>query len=90
MDTVTLAAQLLKDHCLQQVGDFCNISSIKLSVTDDPGEHFNIADQHEDIVKALKARLVYYRQTMVPANFPPKDKNGDPKYFGGVWSPGWC
>lgn len=59
-------------------------------IENDPGEHFDIADQYEDIVEVLKERLAFHRQTMVPAYYPPVDKRGDPENFGGVWSPGWC
>lgn len=58
--------------------------------TGDPTEHFDVADLFPDVVKQLQARLDFYRQTMVPANYPPADKGSDPKNFGGNWSPGWC
>lgn len=59
-------------------------------IENDPTEHFDIADQHPDVVNTMKARLDYYRQSLVPANYPKPDPAGDPKNFGGVWSPGWC
>lgn len=59
-------------------------------IDNDPGEHSDIASQHQDIVEELKSRLDYHRKTMVPANYPPDDPRGDPKYYDGNWSPGWC
>ena len=64
-----------------------NLSDV---LTADPTEHFDIADQHPDIVTEMKKKLEKYRQSLVPANFPSPDPKSNPKYFGGNWSPGWC
>lgn len=59
-------------------------------IDNDPTEHFDIADQQPDVLNTMKSRLEYYRKSLVPAHYPKEDKRGDPKNFGGVWSPGWC
>ncbi|XP_052248928.1 arylsulfatase B-like isoform X2 [Dreissena polymorpha] len=56
----------------------------------DPTEHFDIADQHPDVVKRLQDRINFHRTTAVPANYPLPDPASNPKHFGGNWSPGWC
>ena len=61
-----------------------------VSLTADPTEHFDIAEKYPDVVEDMKKRLAKYRETLVPANFPPDDPKADPKNFGGNWSPGWC
>lgn len=58
--------------------------------SDDPTEHFDIADKYPDVVKDLQSRLNIHRTTMVPAYYPPESKKADPTNFKGVWSPGWC
>ncbi|KAK3109012.1 hypothetical protein FSP39_021151 [Pinctada imbricata] len=60
------------------------------NIAEDPTEHFDLSEKRPDIVKNLQARLDEYRKQMVKANYPPNDKNGDPKYYDGYWSPGWC
>lgn len=59
-------------------------------LTVDPTEHFDIADKMPEVVDELKKKLAKYRESLVPANYPPPDPKSDPKYFGGNWSPGWC
>ncbi|XP_064601569.1 arylsulfatase B-like [Liolophura sinensis] len=56
----------------------------------DPTEHFDLASQLPQIVSMMRDRLENYRKSMVPAGDLPDDPAGDPKNFGGVWSPGWC
>ena len=56
----------------------------------DPTEHFNIADQHPDILATMKSRLSQYMESLVPAQNPDEDPRSIPANFGGIWSPGWC
>ena len=57
----------------------------------DPTEHFDIADQHPDIVENMKRKLEKYRESLVPSlesgrDFPLPESIAQT----GVWSPGWC
>ncbi|XP_064601366.1 arylsulfatase B-like [Liolophura sinensis] len=56
----------------------------------DPTEHFDLASQLPQVVSMMRDRLENYRKSMVPAGDLPDDPAGNPKNFGGVWSPGWC
>ncbi|XP_066948195.1 arylsulfatase B-like isoform X2 [Macrobrachium rosenbergii] len=60
------------------------------NVIEDPEERHDVADSHPEIVAELLEDLEREFQRMVPADNPPQDPSSDPKYFGGVWSPGWC
>ncbi|KAK3596803.1 hypothetical protein CHS0354_036643 [Potamilus streckersoni] len=59
-------------------------------ITEDPTEHFDIAEKYPVIVESLKQRLAEYKKSLVPANYPPPDPKSNPKYYNGTWSPGWC
>ncbi|XP_046578742.1 arylsulfatase B-like isoform X4 [Haliotis rubra] len=60
------------------------------NLTADPTERHNLATKFPDLLASMKQRLEGWRQSMVPAHYPPRDPKGDPKNWGGVWSPGWC
>ncbi|XP_002736785.1 arylsulfatase B-like [Saccoglossus kowalevskii] len=60
------------------------------NVIDDPEERNNIADDHPEIVQALRQRLDEHRIYYMPAVNQVFDEAGDPSNFDGVFSPGWC
>ncbi|KAK7104126.1 arylsulfatase B-like [Littorina saxatilis] len=61
------------------------------NVLQDPLEKTDVKDVEQDVFQRLKARMVQYRQSMVPAVFPGYTEASTPsKYFNNVWSPGWC
>ncbi|XP_060071412.1 arylsulfatase B-like [Ylistrum balloti] len=60
------------------------------NLKDDPTEHNDLSSKEPDIVSKLAARLKYYHDTMVPANYPLPNPFSSPKLHGGAWSPGWC
>ena len=59
-------------------------------LTEDPFEYNNIAEENPEIVEELKAKLDKYQETMIPPHVAPETEKGNPKYFNGVYSPGWC
>ena len=61
-----------------------------MSLPEDPTERNDLAAQYQDIVAMLKARLLEYKEQMVPANYPQPDPKSDPRKFGNAWTPGWC
>ena len=67
-----------------------DINDDLISFSADPTEHFDIADQHPDIVEDMKKKLEQYKASEVPPNYPPPDPKSNPDNFGGNWSPGWC
>ncbi|XP_052286517.1 arylsulfatase I-like isoform X2 [Dreissena polymorpha] len=68
-----------------------NLSYYKLfNLKDDPYEYTNLADVMPDKVRELVERMEKYHAQMVPAKNPPSSPGANPKYFGNVWSPGWC
>ncbi|XP_060595787.1 arylsulfatase B-like [Ruditapes philippinarum] len=68
-----------------------NESYYKLfNLKDDPNEYKNLADDMPEMVQKLLKRMNEYRKDMIPARIPPTDPAANPKYFGNVWSPGWC
>ncbi|KAK3588141.1 hypothetical protein CHS0354_012199 [Potamilus streckersoni] len=60
------------------------------NLKDDPYEHNNLARDQPELVKKMEGILQEYKKHLVPAMHPPEDKKGNPKNFGGVWTPGWC
>ena len=61
-----------------------------LNFADDPNEYNNLADDMPEMVQKLLTRMNEYKQHMIPAKIPSPDPAANPKYFGNVWSPGWC
>ena len=66
------------------------IYSVLLSA--DPTEHFDIADQHPDIVEDMIRKLEKYRESLVPARLGRRQDFPKPDIVvqTGIWSPGWC
>ena len=57
------------------------------NIADDPTEHHDLSDSHQDVVMKLLDRLAYYNSTAVPAVYPPYDPKSNPKYHNGTWVP---
>ncbi|KAK7500422.1 hypothetical protein BaRGS_00008329 [Batillaria attramentaria] len=60
------------------------------NIKDDPTERNDVKDEYPEVLAEMKERLRKWRESLVPANFPPDDPAADPNNFDGVWSPGWC
>ncbi|XP_041367682.1 arylsulfatase I-like [Gigantopelta aegis] len=60
------------------------------NITADPSEKFDIASKYPEIVTKLKHRLNKHRTHLVPTTIMRRNRKSNPKYYGGVWSPGWC
>ncbi|XP_076442669.1 arylsulfatase B-like [Babylonia areolata] len=74
-----------RNRAAVRIGDF--------KLLRDPEERHNLIDdpQYAELVAELESFMTEESKKLVP--FPAeliKDKMGDPKYYGGVWSPGWC
>ncbi|WAR04048.1 ARSI-like protein [Mya arenaria] len=68
-----------------------NQSYYKLyNLRNDPNEYHNLADSNPSLVKDLASRMREYHRQMVPAKNPPEDPAGNPKFYGNVYTPGWC
>ncbi|KAK7476631.1 hypothetical protein BaRGS_00032106, partial [Batillaria attramentaria] len=82
IDNITQAAAI-RSQCLPlPFLLFCDV--------DDPEERQDLSAQMPDMMSFLQRRLAEYRQSEVPPQNAPVDPAGDPKNFGGVWTPGWC
>lgn len=57
------------------------------NVTADPCEFYNLADGHEDVVKALQERLKVYERESVPPYNVPVDDAGLPYHHNWMWVP---
>ena len=57
---------------------------------DDPIESNDLSSTYPHIVQKMRTRLKEYKQMAIPAFSPRRNKYSQPKYWGGVWSPGWC
>lgn len=68
----------------------CTDSKTTFLLTDDPTEHFDLASTQKSKVKELWKVLQKYYQKAVKPFHPKPDPAGSPKYWGGVYSPGWC
>ncbi|XP_046566660.1 arylsulfatase B-like [Haliotis rubra] len=60
------------------------------NITADPTEHFDLSSKYPDLLDMMKKRLENWKKSRVPAQDPTPVPASNPKYFGGVWSPGWC
>ncbi|XP_013399823.1 arylsulfatase B [Lingula anatina] len=60
------------------------------NIRDDPTEHHDLSASMPAMVEQLYQRLQAYNRTLVPALDPPPNPRSNPKYWAGVWSPGWC
>ncbi|XP_068209803.1 arylsulfatase B-like [Palaemon carinicauda] len=76
-------------------GGACEISgeneTIELyNVIDDPEERNDIAELYPEIVAEMLEDLEREFERLAPVDNPPADLSSDPKFFDGLWSPGWC
>ncbi|XP_046368891.2 arylsulfatase B-like [Haliotis rufescens] len=60
------------------------------NITADPTEHFDLSGKYPELVDMMKKRLENWKKTRVPAQDHSHVPRANPKYYGGVWSPGWC
>ena len=56
----------------------------------DPEERQDLSKSQPDLMKLMMNRLQRWMASGVPPQNAPIDPKGDPKNWGGVWSPGWC
>ena len=57
------------------------------NIADDPNERNNVADQYPAKVLELKERIEYYNLAHIEQLDPPLDRDSNPIYFNGVWTP---
>ncbi|XP_046566661.1 arylsulfatase J-like [Haliotis rubra] len=60
------------------------------NITADPTEHFDLSAKYPDLLEMMKKRLENWKKSRVPPQDTTAVPAANPKYFGGVWSPGWC
>ncbi|XP_048255353.1 arylsulfatase J-like [Haliotis rufescens] len=60
------------------------------NITADPTEHFDLSATYPELVDMMKKRLENWKKSRVPAQNNASIPAANPKYYGGVWSPGWC
>nr|XP_037282346.1 arylsulfatase B-like [Rhipicephalus microplus] len=70
--------------------DFGNISRALFNVRTDPEEKHDLSSSQPQLVKLLEKRLRRLARSMVPEDNPSADPRGDPRRWGGVYTPGWC
>ena len=56
----------------------------------DPLECFNIARDNPDVVDKMLERYKEHESTMIPPFTADQVDEGNPIFFNGTWSPGWC
>ncbi|CAL1291149.1 unnamed protein product [Larinioides sclopetarius] len=78
--------RLKKNDTLENATEFLRLYDLER----DPLERFNIAKSFPRIVEKLKSRIEDLKVNMVPADDPPPDERGEPKFWGNSFSPGWC
>ncbi|KAK2158175.1 hypothetical protein LSH36_175g04045 [Paralvinella palmiformis] len=59
-------------------------------VENDPIETNNLSAKYPHIVERLRKRLAEYKKDLVEPFNPRKIRRALPKFWGGIWSPGWC
>ncbi|XP_070551873.1 arylsulfatase B-like [Ptychodera flava] len=60
------------------------------NIRDDPTERIDLSAEMPEKVDEMMARLRELEEEAVPAIDLPSMKESSPKYFGNVYSPGWC
>ncbi|XP_064643223.1 arylsulfatase B-like isoform X1 [Lineus longissimus] len=60
------------------------------NVIDDPTEHHDLSKEQPDVLKMMIGRYSELAKTEVKAMNPNNDPKANPKYYNGVWTPGWC
>ena len=60
------------------------------SSSGDPEERHDLADVDPDTLNMMLGRLKTWMASGVPPQNAPVDPKGNPKNWGGVWTPGWC
>ena len=60
------------------------------NVIEDPEETTDLRHQFPEIFEKLKRNVLKHLRSIVPEDFPPQDLSGHPRYFNGIFSPGWC
>ncbi|XP_070199519.1 arylsulfatase B-like isoform X2 [Littorina saxatilis] len=60
------------------------------NIRNDPEERHDLADTEPQTMKMMMDRLHKWMASGVPPQNTPIDPRGDPKNWGGVWTPGWC
>jgi len=73
-----------------QGGPSENIMSVLFNIANDPEEKENLYDIETEVVDNLKARLEEYIAELPEGFYPPKNEEGKPENFGGIWDAGWC
>merc|ERR1712241_643487 len=56
----------------------------------DPLECYNIAKNNPDVVDQMLERYKEHESTMIQPFTADEVDEGNPMYFNGIWSPGWC
>ena len=74
-----------KDLALRHVNQ-----TLLFNVEDDPIESNDLSRKLPHVVRDLHKRLQKYKEKLVPAFNPKKVRKAHPKFWNGVWSPGWC
>jgi len=69
---------------------FDDADSALYNIKEDPEERNDLKQQHPDIFVELRSRVLFHLENIVPEDFPSQDFSGHPRYFDGVFSPGWC
>ncbi|XP_070199395.1 arylsulfatase B-like isoform X2 [Littorina saxatilis] len=60
------------------------------NIRNDPEERHDLADTEPQTMKMMMDRLHKWMASGVPPQNTHTDPRGDPKNWGGVWTPGWC
>ncbi|XP_064642730.1 arylsulfatase B-like [Lineus longissimus] len=60
------------------------------NIRDDPTEHHDLSQQFTVVLAQMIAFYEKLAETETEAMDPPEVEGSDPKYWGGMWSPGWC
>ncbi|XP_035208017.1 arylsulfatase I-like, partial [Stegodyphus dumicola] len=76
----------IKENSTEGLGQIYRLYNLK----DDPTEHYNLAQKHPKVVHRLKRRLDKLKTRAVPADDPSSDEKGEPKFWRGSFSYGWC
>ncbi|XP_037558828.1 arylsulfatase B-like isoform X2 [Dermacentor silvarum] len=70
--------------------DSRNMSRALFNVRSDPEERHDLSPSQPELAALLEKRLRTLARRLVPEDNPSNDPRGDPRRWGGVYTPGWC
>ena len=60
------------------------------NIVEDPEEKIDLKEELPEILEKLRVKAREFYGSFIPRDYPKSSKEGNPKFYDGVWSSGWC